>query len=47
MLAYVHAQDVFAAVHINADDHVHSLVDDMALLLDLVVNGVQKDHRVR
>jgi hypothetical protein len=46
MLADVHAQNILAAIQIHTDDHINSLVDDVTLLLDLVVNGVQKHHSI-
>ena len=42
MLTDPYAQNVFAAVQINPDDHVGGLVDDMTLLFDFEVDSVQK-----
>lgn len=46
MFANLHAQNVLVAVKINADYYVHSLVDNMAFLLNLVVDCVQEHHSV-
>ena len=41
-----HAQNVFPAVQINADGDIGSFFHDLPLAADMIVDGIQKDHRV-
>lgn len=46
MFANQHSQDIFAAVHIDPDDHIGSLIDNSDFLADFVVNGIHKHDGV-
>ena len=41
-----HAQNVFPPVQINAYGDIDRLLYDLPLAADMVVDGIQKDHRI-